>query len=363
MASRVDDSVGIGKCPSRFAADVARLGDAQAIAERTLSELGELLCASRLAIRLSMTSPARSYCWQCRADEIADDLDNSADVECIPLIAGGLTIGTLYAWFEEGRSVETAEPMPFLPALLALVAASLQTALLSEEIEAQSLSLHQREAELRSLSSTVLRAHEDERRRIALDLHDDAIQRVVLLSREILDAGLEGQAKRWGSALDEIATSLRAVCSGLRPPTLEDFGLPAGLEWLANDLRARSSLAIQCAADCEDGSDFGRLSPELEVALFRVAQEAANNSLKHAMARTMVILLWRNATSVRLSVEDDGSGGPDRSGNGSSGNLGLLGMRERLRPWGGRVSRVLKGPEGSALIAELEVPSDDGPDK
>jgi signal transduction histidine kinase len=110
------------------------------------------------------------------------------------------------------------------------------------------------------------------------------------------------------------------------------------------------------AIEAVDGDPFGRLEPDLELALYRVAQEALNNCLKHAEARSITVTLRREPARVLLQVADDGRGPAmnDTSGGAQVG-LGPLGMRERLQRWHGRVMLEGGQPRGAVLTAEVRL--------
>ena len=163
----------------------------------------------------------------------------------VPLVIDGARVGGL-ALGPKRHNVELLpEDAAFVAALAPLVATTLQSALRARQLAAQVAELAERERTLVALSAQLLRAHEEERRRIALEIHDDPLQRITLLTRllERADGGAILLAAR--PALDEIGGALRAICIGLRPPVLDDLGLVAGLVWLAEDTpgtrRGRSS--------------------------------------------------------------------------------------------------------------------------
>src|SRR5262249_38741676 len=158
----------------------------------------------------------------------------------------------------------------------------------------------ERERDLAALATRLTGTQEEERRRLALELHDEPLQRAILLYRGISAAAEHPQSQRWLADVEEIVTSLRATCNGLRPRVLADFGLVAGLEWLVNDARARSEVEIDLTTAIADAaSPDGRLPADLELALYRVAQEALNNCLKHADARRVSLTLWRGGGPIR----------------------------------------------------------------
>jgi signal transduction histidine kinase len=232
-----------------------------------------------------------------------------------------------------------------------LVAPALHSALLVQRLAAQVQALAERERELAALNDRLVQVQEEERRRLALDLHDDALQRAVLLTRQLKSSAEAGRVEaHWSEAVNEITLSLRAICTGLRPPMLDDFGLGSALEWLVNSLRARSELNIFLEI-APAGAAFERMEPDLALALYRVAQEALNNILKHAGATHAWVILEQAGGSIRLEVTDNGVGlKPGDPGQGPSISLGLLGMRERLAPWGGQVS-VESAPGGGTTVS------------
>lgn len=136
---------------------------------------------------------------------------------------------------------------------------------------------------------------------------------------------------------------------------LDDLGLIAGIEAMATKLRSSNDLDVRVEVATVDGTGFGRLEPDLETALYRVAQEALNNCCKHANATHIAVSLGRSHDRVILRVADDGRGGDPSSARdaGSGTGLGLLDMRQRLHPWRGTVSFAPNAPLGSVLTAEV----------
>jgi two-component system NarL family sensor kinase len=151
----------------------------------------------------------------------------------VPLIADGETIGTLHVGAKRHDIDLLPEDRELITTVAPHLATALRNALLIRQLEAQVEALADRERSLATLDDRLLSVQEEERRRLALDLHDDPLQRAIQLSRE-LGAWVDcPQAERWQEIVEDIIASLRAICDGLHPPVLDDFGLPAGLEWLA----------------------------------------------------------------------------------------------------------------------------------
>jgi two-component system sensor histidine kinase UhpB len=189
----------------------------------------------------------------------------------------------------------------------------------------------------RQLTTRVLRAQEEERKRIARELHDDTAQSLssLLISMDILEPYLPEDGPILRTGFDRIRTiakrtldSTRALSHDLRPTILDDFGLVAALKWFADEYTRTFGVPVEVRAE-HVSSD--RLPGEIELALFRIAQEALMNSGKYAEAtRTGVDLAFPDGM-VRLVVTDNGKGfdptaiaGPTRQGG-----LGLHGMQER----------------------------------
>jgi two-component system sensor histidine kinase UhpB len=198
---------------------------------------------------------------------------------------------------------------------------------------------------LRALSERALNAQEDERRRIARGLHDDTGQALstLIIHLEHIESSLpteNGDLRARLASSRDIATrtleELRKLVYGLRPTMLDDLGLVPAIRWYA-----RSSLEASGAKlNFEEAQEIGRLDPRLETALFRIAQEAVNNIVRHAQASTVRIALCLDSGDVCLQVEDDGRGFDVRRISEQAlpqRRLGLLGMKERVDLVGGRM--------------------------
>jgi signal transduction histidine kinase len=179
-------------------------------------------------------------------------------------------------------------------------------------------------SELRRLAQRVERLHEDERRRLASELHDELGQTLTALRLEVAMLEKEADAKKSAGALhaqlDDLFESVRWLVSSLRPKALEERGLVAGCEWLVERFRARTGVETEAVFE-EVAIDEGE-----SLTVFRVLQEALTNVARHADARRVVIGLGEERDSIALSIEDDGVGIP--ADMGTEGH-GLRAMRER----------------------------------
>lgn len=213
--------------------------------------------------------------------------------------------------------------------------------------------------DLRALAIHLERAQESERHRIARDLHDDLGQRLTAMRYTL--ARVERRVGDRDDDLPELVSDLAALVDGasgatrdfvseLRPRVLDDYGLLAAVEWLCERVRGREG--VVCRLTVSQGFPDGVSAPDPESALclFRVAQEATTNALKHAQARTLTVSLSAEGDVYTVAVQDDGVGfDPDAHADG----FGLLGLRERLRAVDGTFTLDARPGRGTALRASL----------
>jgi len=220
--------------------------------------------------------------------------------------------------------------------LIVLVAVGTLALVLGEERTA----LAQRSAQLEQLSALLLRAQEEERRRIARELHDQAGQTLTALKIEL---DLEGRREA-SARVAEVLAQIRDVSELLRPRALDDLGLVPALRALAEDFSRRTQIPVAIEADDPQG-----WAPEIALTLYRVAQEALTNVARHSGARRACVQLVREGAACRLVVEDDGRG----MQNGLQPHLGLLGMRERVAAAGGTLRLEVASLGGLRVEADL----------
>ena len=223
---------------------------------------------------------------------------------------------------------------------------------------------------LRALSRRLLEVQEEERGRLARDLHDDIGQAVTALKIQLgsLGASLERAAvdgtvrARVAECVETTQHTLervRQLSLSLRPSQLDDLGLAAAVR---SHLDRQARLA-GLAAHFDGAGAPASLPPDIETACFRVAQEAINNVLRHARARNLWVRLSALEGDMALSVRDDG-GGFDleaaRRKASSGASLGLVGMEERIALAGGTLEIHSSPGEGTALVATFPAARDDG---
>jgi signal transduction histidine kinase len=232
------------------------------------------------------------------------------------------------------------------------------------DLQAARLEEAQRRETLRGeLLRRVVSAQEAERQRIARELHDATGQALTALGLGLRGVSTTlrrdgGQAERQLHQLEELAThsldELRHLIADLRPSHLDDLGLPAALRWYAKDLQTRAPLTLQV----EVAGEQRPLTPAIKIALFRVAQEALNNVIKHSSASQAWVRLGYDAHGVSLCVEDNGCGF-DAAARAIPlrPSWGLLGMEERATLLGGRFA--LHSEPGRGTRVEVVIPYQD----
>ena len=252
-----------------------------------------------------------------------------------------------------GQSLREAD----LPALLVFagqVASALDHARLFEE-------LHVTGARLHELSRQLVTAQELERRQLARDLHDQIGQNLAVLNINLSIAraqlppaaarGVEERLVDSQKVVEETAEHIRGLLAELRPAVLDDYGLGAALLWYVPHTAKRIGLVARMSID----EQRTRLPPDVEIGLFRIAQEALTNIAKHARARQVSVTLEEDRQATRLIIADDGVGfdvaAPRRPEQHWS--LGLVGMRERAEALGGRLQIESAPGQGTTVIAEV----------
>jgi signal transduction histidine kinase len=214
---------------------------------------------------------------------------------------------------------------------------------------------------LRDYIGAITTGQEEERRRLARELHDDTLQSLIALNQRVQLAGmsLDGAGEAGSLAeiqrlIDETIQNLRRLTRALRPIYLEDLGLAAALEMLSREIEQGSELKINFV---KTGSEC-RLQPTEELALFRVAQEALNNVIRHAQATQAEIRLSFTPDAVALEVRDNGQGfevpeSPAEFAPG--GHFGLLGLHERADLIEARLEIYSAPGEGTRVLVTLPV--------
>jgi signal transduction histidine kinase len=247
-----------------------------------------------------------------------------------------------HGWLEERVRERTAE--------LASVNRTLAAAVTAQE---------RTEAARRDLQGQLATAQEDERRRVARELHDQMGQYVAALGlglKCLEDADGEpaahvGQLHQLRQLTDRIGRVAHGLALELRPTALDDLGLLAALATYTEAWAGRTGVRLDFHST---GLDRERLPPAIETALYRVVLEALTNVLRHAGARRVSLVLQRTPPGVVAVIEDDGQGfDPEGAAASAAGRLGLLGMRERLVLVGGTLTIESTPGGGTTVIARI----------
>ncbi len=217
--------------------------------------------------------------------------------------------------------------------------------------------------ELQALSRRLVELQEAERRTLSRELHDRVGQDLTALSIQLgivrdalpahVETGIRARLEDAAALVRSTASTIANVIADLRPPMLDDYGLPAALRWYARQFSERAGVAVSVEA----GDSPGRIARDVEIALFRIAQEALTNVAKHARARQAVITLERAQSDYVMSIADDGLGMaaiPQRP-EGQRPGLGLVTMRERAQAVGGRFS--VEPVAGGGIRLTVRVPA------
>ena len=217
-------------------------------------------------------------------------------------------------------------------------------------------------AQLRALTARLQTVREDERTRVAREVHDELGQALTAIKLEFtallrdlpaVEVPVSLRSQSILNLLDEAIQSIRRIATELRPGILDDLGLVAAVEWAAEEFQARTG--IKCHLDRPD-ADIG-MDTERATALFRIVQETLTNVARHANAGEVNIRLAEEHGQVTLEVRDNGRGISEGQLSGNR-SLGILGMRERALLIGGELT--ISGSPGHGTTVRVRIPRSDG---
>ncbi|MDQ6909173.1 MAG: GAF domain-containing sensor histidine kinase [Actinomycetota bacterium] len=275
--------------------------------------------------------------------------EDYASLVSVPMLAHGRVVGVLNVHSKQQRTYGKRD-LAVLTQVANLLARTIEKALLYNR-------LAEREEMLEAFAARTVEAQELERRRLSGEIHDGIGQRLVSLWYHLLAAedaaGADETLRRELAVAKELATAAlqetRSAITGLRPSVLDDLGLAAGLESLG-----RSIPGLEVELDVDVSAE--RLPPHVEVALYRIAQEALQNVVKHAGASKVRVLLRTAAGDTRLVVEDDGRGFVQDvvAGADERHSYGLVGMQERAELIGATLTVASIPGDGTSV--EVAVP-------
>ena len=269
----------------------------------------------------------------------------------VPLTAKGSVLGSMCIGTRQLREFDPEE-QELLVALGSQIAVAVENARLYAELQHKE---HMRG----ELFQKAISAQEEERRRIARELHDETSQSLTALLFSVETAQdmsnvneINKQLCQMHSLLQHTLDGVHKIIFDLRPSMLDHLGLVPAIRSLAKSRLEAAGVRVTM----QENGKIRRLSPEMEIALYRVAQEAVTNIARHAAARNVIITCSMNEKTIEMCVEDDGIGF-DISGLGllpdSPRGLGLLGMRERLELVGGQMEILTRPGSGTQLFIRV----------
>lgn len=233
---------------------------------------------------------------------------------------------------------------------------------ITERQRAEEQIQHSRD-QLRALTARLQSIREEERTRIAREIHDELGQALTglkmdlaWLDRRVANTGddalrelLLTKTRTMAELIDLIIHTVRRIAADLRPGVLDNLGLLAALEWQAQDFQTRTDIPCRLKTDLEEI----KLDPEGTTAVFRIFQEALTNVIRHARATSVEVSVNAQAGRLALAVRDNGKGITE-SEMAAEESLGLLGMRERVLVLGGEVT--IKGEPGQGTTVSVQIP-------
>ena len=234
---------------------------------------------------------------------------------------------------------------------------------LIRQLEAKNAELQNQTDVVRELSGRLLEMQDEERRRLARELHDSIGQMLAAVKMSLsvvrvetrgLNPLVENAIMDVTALVDQITREIRTISYLLHPPLLDEAGLQSALRWFVDGFRERSNIST----DLELPSNLGRLSPELEISIFRIVQEALTNIHRHSGSTTATVRIVPQGEELRLEIADAGRGIPTNKQlsltHGGQAGVGIRGIRERLRQLGGRFE-LNSNSNGTIVTAVLPV--------
>ncbi|HWO70184.1 MAG TPA: ATP-binding protein [Actinomycetota bacterium] len=357
IQSLVARGAGLGEILSRTAGHLARALAASGVeirrpgADGPRASWGEVLPPPEAALR--PPTEARSSAGPLEA------VDEGTPLRWVvaPAARGGRPLALLGVAWDPPRPLGRPE-RDLLASVAGLVAVAIENAELLER-------LREEEQALEGTLKKTLAAQEEERRRVARELHDDASQllhallmNLGLLEDRVVERPIRERLRALKALAEQASRNLEKLLLDLRPALLDELGLVAALRWYVSQAREAWEVPIELEV-----SRVPRLPSHVETAAFRIVQEAVGNALRHARPRTVRVRVGADGERLAIAVEDDGSGFDvaAASARARRGEVaGLLGMRERAELLGG-VLRIESSPgSGTKVWAEIPLPRTEG---
>lgn len=236
----------------------------------------------------------------------------------------------------------------------------------TRELEIRNLAVTKQSEVVRDLSARLLRMQDEERRRIARELHDSVGQwlaalkmNIEMMSQSLSPATAAAKGLADNTVLiDQISREIRTISHLLHPPMLDEVGLASALQWYTDGFSERSQIQITL----EMPPDLARLPRDLELCIFRIVQEALTNVHRHSGSTIGKVLIRDDKRNLRVEIQDHGSGIPadlrSEFDSGAKTGVGIRGMRERIRQLGGHLE--IRSDETGTIVSAI-FPSDGAP--
>ena len=224
-------------------------------------------------------------------------------------------------------------------------------------VQERTRELSERTEQVRELSAKLLSLQDEERRRLARELHDSTGQMLAAMKMVLDEMRIEAKEPKFAALVnqsielnDEMSRQLRTMSYLLHPPLLDEVGLPSALRWYTEGFAERSAIKV----DLQVSDGFDRLPQEMEIAIFRVVQECLTNIHRHSGSPTASVRLNRTNDAVDVEISDTGQGiASDRvRGDRIVSGVGLMGIEERMRQFGGSV-KVTSSENGTLVNAGI----------
>ncbi|MGD8398302.1 MAG: GAF domain-containing protein [Anaerolineae bacterium] len=270
-------------------------------------------------------------------------------VAVVPIISGDRTFGALSVMSLNALKSFSDREVSILTAIGRQAGIAIENAYLYEN--------------MRFYAHKITQAQEEERKRIARELHDDTIQSLIALSRRMealltsddrLSASVTRRIEELQHATLDVIQQVRRFSQDLRPSILDDLGLLPTLKEMTIELNRQDGLTAEFRAFGQER----RLSTDVELTLFRIAQEALNNVRRHAAASHVVLTVEVSDSAMRMMIEDDGKGFKPPTlidHPASAGKLGLIGMQERARLLGGMLAVDSAPGQGTKVVVNVPI--------
>jgi len=218
--------------------------------------------------------------------------------------------------------------------------------------------LSEKTEEVRQLTVRLLRLQDEERRRIARELHDSTGQMLAAMKMFLDQMSQEAKGEKISSLVaqtialnDDMTRQLRTMSYLLHPPLLDEMGLPSALQWYVDGFTQRSGITVDLKTS---PNEFGRLPDDMEIALFRTVQESLTNIHRHSGSQIARIRLSRTAETVDVEISDNGKGVPPQRFYGGQviPGVGIMGIHERMRQFGGN-AEIASSAGGTVVQATI----------